>query len=432
MKYHKVRGKSVAECMMKLRSNHGPEAIILEHREINEDGFLGSGLFSRKSYEIDYMLPEKRSSASASLISPAFSHTPPSVSQTLAHKTSLSKSSRRKKVDHSYLASNQANEAKSISTTSKVEAEPLLNPRALYASSPPPLPPLIKTEPHHNMHGNEALIDPNSAQEVNKHLLRLQNQLSKSQMRPAFIDNFLHLIEDNLSPIEKQEYHAIEKKAWQILSQMIRTVPSRPPVRGECRAFMLMGPTGSGKTTSLAKLAARFHLIDKRGVSIYSLDQYRLAATEQLKTYANVMDIDFHAPLSNQDFAEALKRDGAEIILIDTSGISHTDQKRMDELKSYVNTCEQEISLESSLVLAANLNPGLLENILVAYEPIGFDKIILTKVDESNFIGAFVEIADKFKRPFSFVMDGQEVPANIRDADTKEIASIILGLANNE
>ena len=257
-------------------------------------------------------------------------------------------------------------------------------------------------------------------------ILRIEEQLSAAQLSPAFTSDFLRQLEDSLSRKEKSEYPIVEQKSLKLLSEIIHVQPGRAPVSGECRAFMLIGPTGAGKTTSLAKLAARFHIMEKRAVSIYSLDHYRLAATEQLKTYANVMNIDFSAPLSKEEFAESLRRDGAELILIDSSGVSHSDQERLIELKAYLEVCKEEMSLETHLVLAANINPVLLEKILRAYQNVGFDKILLTKLDESDFIGAFVEFADNFKRPFSFVTDGQEVPSDIRDADAKEIAALLL------
>ncbi len=187
---------------------------------------------------------------------------------------------------------------------------------------------------------------------------------------------------------------------------------------------MLFGPTGSGKTTSLAKLAARYHIMQGRDVSIYSLDHYRLAATEQLKTYAGVMDVPFYAPLSPDDFTEYLRRDGAELMLIDTSGIGYRDEERLEQLQAYVDACE--VRLEKHLVLAANTNAGMLEKILLAYDQIGLDKIILTKLDESDFLGAFVELADKYNRPFSILMSGLEVPGGILEAESRELARMVL------
>ena len=419
MIYHKIRGRSVAECMMKLRSNFGSDAIILEHREVNEGGLLGSPLFSRKLYEIEYMLSEKgkgpKSSPgalnldrdSASVLSPSLKKKLPGQgSDTKASFLSLSS------INHKGGTMYGSGEGKDSADKGLEPIFSSFKRSGAEASAASPTDRFLQSKTLPSQKGDS--------------LFQIREQLSRAQLSPAFASDFLHHLEDSLSRKEKSEPHIVEEKSLELLSQMIQTQPSQAPVRGECRALMLIGPTGVGKTTSLAKLAARFHIVEKRALSIYSLDHYRLAATEQLKTYANIMNIDFLAPLSKEEFAESLRRDGAELILIDSSGVSHSDAGRLEELKGYLELCRQEMSLETHLVLAANTNPGLLGEILESYERLGFDKILLTKLDESDFIGTFVEFADKYKRPFSFVTNGQEVPSDIRDANSREMAKILL------
>ena len=254
---------------------------------------------------------------------------------------------------------------------------------------------------------------------------QLRERLVHSRISPEFAGHFLEELEENLSPAEKREFRQVEKKSIDRLAEMIRTVPDIAPPRGECRAVMLVGPTGSGKTTTLAKLAARYQIYQKRDVSIYSLDHYRLAATEQLKFYASVIDVPFHAPLTPEAFQEDLRRDGAELMLIDTSGIGYRDTRKMEELKQFVDACE--VRLEIHLTLPAGLDPAVLEKNLLAYDRIGFDKILVTKLDETEFIGSLIEHADKFNRPFSFITNGQEVPGDIMEAGALDLAKLVVG-----
>lgn len=270
--------------------------------------------------------------------------------------------------------------------------------------------------------GNPSWLETSSRSSRN--FQQIRNRLIQTQLSTEFTDEFLKKLENNLSRVDLEEYKKVKEKTIESLAAMIRSAPDIAPPRGECRAVMLMGPTGSGKTTSLAKLAARYHLIEKREVSIYSLDHYRLAATEQLKTYASVMNLPFFAPISVDEFREYMRRDGAELMFIDTSGIGHRDHERLKSLKEYVDACE--VKLEKHLVLAANTSPNLIDKILLAYDTIGFDKLILTKLDETEFIGAFIEYADKFNRPFSFMTNGQDVPGDIVEMKPVEIARMLL------
>ncbi len=428
MKYYKIRGTSISECMMKLRGTHGADAIILEHREINEGGLLGSRLFSRKSVEVEYMLTERNSIKS--LPSHYF---PQKKSVTEGNPTPprtsglSSPSYAHGNVDALFSQRDMQKDLLEEAKSSRKTSSPYGIERKASSSSYPSKP-FSQTSSFnsirdlHGERGGEANI------QKSYYLEEVEKQFRNAQMSPAFTNDCLRKIEDQLSPKEKGDYSDVERKTLTVLREVIRVQPSQAPIQGECRAYALIGPTGAGKTTSLAKLAARFHIAEKREVSIYSLDQYRLAATEQLKTYASVMGIDFHAPLSKEEFVESLRRDGAEMILIDTSGISYSDNERLHDLDEYLRACEEELNLERSLVLAANTNPSLLEKFLLGYGLIGFDKLILTKVDEAEFIGPFVEVADKFKRSFSFITSGQEVPTDIRDADSKEMATMALSL----
>lgn len=261
-----------------------------------------------------------------------------------------------------------------------------------------------------------------------RNIYKIRKMLLGAQLSREFTDAFIRDLDHDLSRKEKSEFKLIENKALARLAEVIHTVPDIAPRRGECKAVMLVGPTGSGKTTSIAKLAAKYHLMEKREVSLYSLDHYRLAATEQLKIYADVMSVPFFAPVTPGEFQEFLKRDGAEIMLIDTSGIGISDKNRLLELKKFVDACN--VKLEKHLVIAANTSSSSLEGIIQAYdESIGFDKILLTKVDETDFFGSFVEFADKFNRPFSFLTNGQEVPGDLLAPEPEELARMVLGEA---
>lgn len=438
MRYQKLRGKSTSELMMKIRAEYGQSALIMATREVREGGILGSGLLSKKLYEIEFMVPEagpRRTGRGSSADIPVEAEPAPGRQSSPVRAASFRKVSRpvdQHAAPADPVVARRPGRIPSVddilrSETSAEEILALLN----RAENGPGRSQDSDEETDAAEPGGLRMVAPLAAGPVPagsepsiRFFHKIRSRFLGAHLSREFIDSFLHELDQQLSSVDKKEYRLVEERALKQLSDHIRAVPDVAPTRGECRAVMLVGPTGAGKTTSLAKLAARYHLYENREVSIYSLDHYRLAATEQLKTYAGVMGVPFHAPVNPEEFGEQIRRDGAELMLIDTSGIGYRDMARIGELKRYVSACE--VRLEKHLVLAANMSPYLVEKILLAYDALGFDKILLTKLDESDFIGAFIEHADKFNRPFSFLTNGQEVPGDILEARPDEMARMVL------
>lgn len=183
------------------------------------------------------------------------------------------------------------------------------------------------------------------------------------------------------------------------------------------KVIVLIGPTGVGKTTTIAKLAAIYSLSkkEKKSVAFFTLDTYRIGAPEQLEHYAQHLDINMEIIYTATDIDEKLKEhQDKDLIIVDTAGRC---QKETTELKKLSNILERLPNASKYLVLSATSKYIDLLDTLEKFGLVGYDNLIFTKLDETNSIGPLLAIMLQKNTPLAYVTDGQQVPTNINKAD---------------
>ena len=207
-----------------------------------------------------------------------------------------------------------------------------------------------------------------------------------------------------------------------------RLPPSGPISLGSSRKqkiVALVGPTGMGKTTTLAKLAAHFALKDRKRVAIVTIDSYRIAAAEQLKVYGKIMGLSVDVVERADEMRGTLKRrENADLILIDTAGRSHRDWFRIQELKRFFTG----FSVTKHLVLTCHTKERDLEEIVSRFGHLGLDRLLFTKLDEAATFGTFLNMFALTKLPVSYLTIGQKVPEDIREASPKMVSDLIFSI----
>jgi flagellar biosynthesis protein FlhF len=208
------------------------------------------------------------------------------------------------------------------------------------------------------------------------------------------------------------------------------------PIRHEMKAnsggkkiIMLVGPTGVGKTTTLAKLAARYAFKQdvKYKVGIITLDTYRIGAVEQLMQYAKMMKLSIEAVVDPSEFKSALSSlRGCDYILIDTVGSSHYDKKKINKISNFVKA-ESSLSIDISLVLPANTKYEDLKEIYANFSSeLDIDTLIITKIDETKCFGNMFSLLYDIKKPVSYFSTGQEVPEDLIVASSEFFVDCLL------
>ena len=185
-----------------------------------------------------------------------------------------------------------------------------------------------------------------------------------------------------------------------------------------------MGPTGVGKTTTLAKLAAHFSLIERKPIALITIDTYRIAAIEQLKTYGKIMGLPVEVVFTPEALQKTIKRHADKaLIMIDTAGRSHRNQTQMQELKRFISP---DHSFENYLVLSACTRYQDMLKIYQSFNPISVHKLIFTKLDEAEVIGGLLNMLYHTHKPLSYITFGQNVPEDIKIPGPENLAHLIM------
>lgn len=254
----------------------------------------------------------------------------------------------------------------------------------------------------------------------------LYSTLLKNEVCEQYVNQILGEIEKFIRP-----GHSVDTILSNVYQKLILRFGQPKPLeleKGKPHVLFFIGPTGVGKTTTIAKIASKYKVDYEKKVAFITADTYRIAATEQLQVYANILDAPMSIVYSKDELnAEVEKYCEDDLIFVDTAGFSHRNEEQKGDIKTLIGGLSEDYTKEVFLVLSATTKYRDLLEIVDTYRTISDFKLIFTKLDETTTYGNMLNIKLYSGADLSYTTNGQNVPDDIELFDSQKIVKKLLG-----
>ncbi|MBC2580674.1 flagellar biosynthesis protein FlhF [Clostridium sp. DJ247] len=391
----RYRVNNMNEAVTRIRYELGKDAVIVSQRKVRKKGLFG--IFSKKILEVTAVVDNKEDK------SKDVQEGLEAIKKIMSNETAADK---YKPVNNTTKSADTIGYVNNGHSSSKV-------PKSIY---------------------NDNLVEKNNSdlikevQEMRTMLSEMMtmsnsNQLGKSklQIRLESYDFKPSVIKSIISKMNSVTDDRLEEeKLKEVIEDMIKIDPK--PLGNK---VVLVGPTGVGKTTTIAKLAGKLALIEGKNIGLITIDTYRIGAVEQLRTYADIMNIPFRVVLTIKEMEAAIdSMKHCDVILIDTTGRSSKNAMQISELRAFIDKVE---TCSIHLVISCTTKNKDIDIIVNGYKPLNYNSIIITKLDETSTYGSILNIQQSANKPISFVTTGQNVPEDLKILTAKNITNVMLG-----
>lgn len=251
-------------------------------------------------------------------------------------------------------------------------------------------------------------------------------ELLESEVAEELARQIVGSLRGQLTGEELADRQRVRTALVECISRMIPTAgPVKFEATGRARVVALVGPTGVGKTTTIAKLAANYKLREGRRVGLVTIDTYRIAAVNQLATYAQIIDVPLKVVLSPSELKTTMAElaGQCDIVLLDTAGRSPNDALKLNELRGFLSAARPD---ETHLVLSSTSQPSAIKSAVERFSPLGVNRVILTKLDEAVSFGIILQVVRQVNASLSYVTTGQDVPDDIEVGSAGRLARWIV------
>ena len=264
------------------------------------------------------------------------------------------------------------------------------------------------------------------SREQEKFIRLLYNTMIENEVDEKYANQILEEVDKSRKPNTPFDY-ILANIYQKIILSFGKSEGITPATEGPKVVFFI-GPTGVGKTTTIAKLASSFVVGEKKRVALLTADTYRIAATEQLRTYAQILEVPFQVIYSPDELVDAIAGlEEFEYVLVDTSGHSHRNEEQLERMREYLRVLDGKAQTQAFLVLSANTKYKDLIKIAENYKDVAKYQLIFTKIDETTTLGSLLNVKLYTNTPIAYITYGQNVPNDIECFNPQKTVKQLLG-----
>lgn len=429
-KFYKIRCRTLSEIANKVNQIFGPSAVVIATQEVKDHGIWG--LLGRRVYEVTISVPEEETVKKQSKSLPEkkyLSHTsinpvnsePDKEKKLKEYEEIIRETQHRLSLAQQHQSESPPSRRIAGDSSGTSEIVPFPQEREINN-------PILKGDLAHTLREIKELLQlisleavPNS---VPQEVVPIYREFINLGMSKKLTAELLHTAIKSMDPNLLKDSKIVKERLILELRKRITTTGGIPVLSGTTRWVVFCGPTGVGKTTTLAKLSAYYAIHQKVKVALATTDTYRIAATEQLKVYSQIIDLPLKVIEDKKSAWESLHElSGFDIVLVDTAGNSPFNTTQIKELKEILSVLKP---YETILVLSAHTPLEDLRYAVAGFSPLNPTSLCFTKLDETKRYGAMLSLILELGLPVSYITYGQNVPDDFSIATASGIVQLLM------
>lgn len=436
----KFQAKTEAEAMNLAKKEIGDSLVVMNVRNVNKKGIF-SFLFSpmievtvAKEEEVELpptkklksTLPEKQTTIDMkadedTTPKPSFSIFTPDIIARSEASMNAPREAKKEEIDKSTSKSKEASSGEKKQQINENES----NNNAKTLEKLDSLQEMLESRLQKEVHEEEQeSTDENTSENV-RFMKLLYNTMIDNEVDEKYANQIVEELDKN--NIKNKPMDFVLSTIYQKLILKFGNPTGITPENNGTKVIFFVGPTGVGKTTTIAKIASKFSVNEKKKIALITADTYRIAAAEQLRTYANILDAPFRVIYGKEELGQAIRDYSfCDYILVDTAGHSHKNKEQRDAMVSLIHELPEEQEKEVFLVLSATTKYRDLLNIADAYKEMTNFKLIFTKLDETTTFGNLLNVRLHTDAQLAYVTCGQNVPEDIENFNPQKIVKTLL------